>query len=126
MRNISKSILLERAKQLRSNMTKEEKILWQALRAKRFCQTKFKRQKVISGYIVDFVAIAEKLIIELDGSQHLEQQEYDQNRTEVLNQQGFNVIRFWNSDILYHLKSVLDFIFEQLEQQRSILKNNAK
>lgn len=106
--------LLERAKQLRSHMTEEEKILWQHLRAKRFCQIKFYRQKVIGGYIVDFVSLSHKLIIELDGLQHLTQQAYDAKRTLFLNQQGFEVLRFWNSEIHSDLEQVLAVIFYKL------------
>lgn len=87
------TVLQQRAKQLRSNMT-EEKILWYALRAKRFLNTKFKRQQILGYYIVDFVCFSAKLVIELDGSQHLEQQDYDEQRTIFLNNQGFNVLRF--------------------------------
>lgn len=111
-----RKILLERAKFLRSNMTDEESLLWQRLRAKRFCQFKFYCQKVIGNYIVDFICPAKKLIIELDGSQHNEgfQIKYDEARTTFLTQQGFRVIRFWNNEIDFELDSVLDAIWYEL------------
>ena len=65
------------------------------------CLTKnFVRQFPIDTYIVDFVCLELKLIIELDGGHHMEQIKYDQNRTEQLQKRGFNVIRFWNNDVL--------------------------
>lgn len=112
-------ILQNRAKQLRANMTEEEVILWQALRAKRFLNTKFKRQQVLGNYIVDFVSFSAKLIIEIDGSQHLEQLEYDQKRTFFLNSLGFEVLRFWNYQIHSELEIVLDKIFYTLNERYS-------
>ena len=117
--------LLERAKFLRSNMTKEENILWHKLRAKRFCQFKFYRQKVIGNYIVDFICPSKQLIIELDGSQHNEinQQKYDEERTKFLYQQGFRVIRFWNNEIYCELNSVLEAIWYALNNPLSPSEN---
>ena len=90
---------LTRARQLRKNMTKEEKHLWYDF----LCdyQPKFRRQKIISPYIVDFYCAEAKLIIELDGSQHFELDaiEYDRERTAYLNALGLEVIRFTNGQI---------------------------
>ena len=108
------NILQQRAKALRSSMTDVEKILWQSLRAKRFLNFKFKRQQVIGNYIVDFVCFSQRLIIELDGSQHFDNQEYDQKRTLFLNSEGFKVIRFWNIEINTELEFVLDKIYYEL------------
>jgi very-short-patch-repair endonuclease len=74
---------------------------------------KFKRQKPIGGYIVDFVAVEEKLIIEVDGSQHLEAQDYDTERTLYLEACGFRVLRFWNNDCLGDMDNVLKRISEE-------------
>ncbi|WP_309570070.1 endonuclease domain-containing protein [Actinobacillus ureae] len=90
-------------------------MLWQELRAKRFIGIKFQRQQVIGFYIVDFICFSKKLIIELDGIQHVERQSYDEQRTKYLNQQGFKVLRFWNSEIHTELDSVLDTIFYALD-----------
>ena len=109
-----KEILQKRAKMLRTSMTEVEKILWQSLRAKRFLNFKFKRQQVIGNYIVDFVCFSQNLIIELDGSQHFENQEYDQKRTLFLNSIGFKVLRFWNIEINTELDFVLDKIYYEL------------
>ena len=81
--------LLTRARELRQQQTPSEQALWQQLRAKRFSSFKFRRQQPIGRYIVDFVCFDQKLIIELDGGQHAEAQEYDALRDEWLKQQGF-------------------------------------
>ena len=98
------------AKQLRANMTEAEKALWYHLRAKRFLGIRFYRQKIIGRYIVDFVSLEAKVVIELDGSQHLDNVEYDESRTYYLETQGFQVIRFWNQEILTNMRNVLDII----------------
>jgi len=92
--------LLTRAKQLRKNSTDTEQHLWYFLRAKRLNGYKFKRQYVIGDYIVDFVCIERKLIIELDGSQHMDALDYDLKRTDYLVNLGYRVLRFWNHDVL--------------------------
>ena len=97
---------------LRSNMTDAEMNLWYHLRNRRFCGIKFLRQKIISGYIVDFISLEIKLIIELDGSQHVEQQHYDEMRTNQLEMNGFKVIRFWNEDVLKNMEMVLEVIWQ--------------
>lgn len=78
---------------------------------------KFKRQKPIGLYIVDFVCVEYGLIIELDGGQHAEQTEYDEARTANLNQSGFTVLRFWNHEVLQQMSEVLErirmFVIEQ-------------
>ena len=86
--------LINRAKQMRQEMTDAEKGLWQYLRAHRLNGYKFRRQQPIGTYIVDFVCTQPKLIIEADGSQHQTQQDYDENRSAYLNSLGFTVLRF--------------------------------
>ena len=92
--------LLNLAKANRRNATDAERKLWSLLRAKKMGVV-FRRQQQIGQYIVDFVCFEKKLIIECDGSQHLEQKEEDNIRTKFLEQQGYKVIRFWNNEILY-------------------------
>lgn len=96
---------------LRQNLTKAELKLWQILRNKRFMNLKFRRQYPVGAYIVDFICISEKLIIELDGGQHAEQIEYDTRRTLYLQQLGFRVLRFWNNEVFEQLESVLEQIY---------------
>jgi very-short-patch-repair endonuclease len=92
---------LRRNKNLRKNSTPQEIILWSRLRAKRFKDLKFRRQYLIGKYIVDFICLEKKLIIELDGWQHKEenQERYDEKRTKYLERNGFKVIRFWNNEV---------------------------
>ncbi|NBI43272.1 DUF559 domain-containing protein [[Haemophilus] felis] len=104
--------LRDNAKALRSNMTDAEWALWYHLRAKRFCGIKFYRQKIVGSYIADFLSFNPRLIIELDGSQHADQVDYDRCRTAFLEQKHFTVIRFWNDEVLRNMDMVLDVIYE--------------
>jgi len=102
--------LLERAKVLRSEQTEAEQRLWYYLRAHRFMDLKFKRQKPLGPFIVDFVCHECNLIIEVDGSQHQEAAEYDRRRDAWLKVNGFTVLRFWNHEVLQQTESVLEAI----------------
>ncbi|MCG8428671.1 MAG: endonuclease domain-containing protein, partial [Chromatiales bacterium] len=102
--------LLSRARTLRRQSSKAESALWRQLRGRRLNGYKFRRQVVIEPYIVDFVCLEAKLIIEADGGQHADQQEYDARRTAKLEAMGYTVIRFWNHEILGELDSVLERI----------------
>ncbi|MBO9418742.1 endonuclease domain-containing protein [Labrenzia sp. R4_2] len=96
------------AKALRSNMTEAEKRLWRVIRAHRLEGISFRWQMPIAGYIVDFAAPQHRLIVELDGSQHGDQQhvEQDKQRDEALASAGWTVLRFWNADVLQDLDAV--------------------
>ena len=108
-------LMTQRARQLRKNMTDAERRLWYHLRARRFLGLKFRRQQPIGNYIVDFVCFEKKIIIEVDGGQHLEQQaDYDAKRTSWLEGQGFRVFRFWNNDVLKDTDAVLCFLEDKL------------
>jgi very-short-patch-repair endonuclease len=98
--------LISRAKELRKNMTKEEKRLWYDFLSK--YPIRFQRQKVIDNYIVDFYCHQAKLVVELDGSQHFspEAVTYDDTRTKALENRGLCVIRFTNNDIHHHFEGV--------------------
>jgi len=109
--------LLENAKTLRSNLTEAEQKLWYHLRAHRFMGRKFKRQKPLGCYVVDFICLEEKLIIELDGGQHAENLEYDQERDAWLRSQGYTVLRFWNNELMNEMESVLERIRLALEHE---------
>jgi very-short-patch-repair endonuclease len=95
------------AKQLRRNMTAEERTLWQMVKAKRLSGAKFRRQVPIGPYVADFVCVAAKLIVELDGSQHGERVERDAERTRHLEARGYRVLRFWNNEITSNLEGVI-------------------
>ncbi|MFA7384092.1 MAG: endonuclease domain-containing protein [Desulfurivibrionaceae bacterium] len=100
--------LLTRARTLRRQSSDAEKVLWMHLRARRLYGYKFRRQVVIESYIVDFICVEAKLIIEADGGQHTEQKAYDAVRTARLEYLGYRVIRFWNHEILGELGAVLE------------------
>lgn len=100
--------LLSHAKSLRANQTEAEDKLWSRLRAGRFHGLKFRRQvPFCADYVADFVCPSAKLIIEVDGSQHAEQVEYDAMRTRFFEGQGYRVIRFWNNQVLGETDTVL-------------------
>lgn len=107
---LSKSFL--RARQLRHNLTVAEKRLWSRLRAHRLAGAGFRRQHPIEPYIVDFCSPRKKIVVELDGGQHAEQQEYDAMRTAFLQERGYTVIRFWNVEVMSNIKRVVDKILE--------------
>ena len=91
-------------------MTPAEKKLWSYLRLLREQGIHFRRQHAIGPYIADFCAPSERLIIELDGSQHLEQGDRDHDRTAYLQTQGYRVIRFWNNQVLNDIPGVMQAI----------------
>ena len=106
----------EKARILRKNMTKQERILWTFLRKKNINNLKFRRQYPIGNYIVDFICNEKKLIIEIDGGQHNENKNitYDQERTKYLESKGYKVIRFWNNDIDNNIDGVYSDILKYL------------
>ncbi len=98
----------QKARQLRKNSTDAERKLWQHLRSRQFGRWKFRRQFPVGQYIVDFVCIDLKLIVEIDGSQHAEQIIYDSKRTSFLQSKGYRVVRFWNNEVLENISGVLE------------------
>ena len=105
--------LLARAKLMRANPTEAEKRLWAMLRDHRLAAFKFRRQQVIEPYIVDFVCLSERLIIEADGSQHADNKD-DVRRDAFLRRQGFRLLRFWNNQVLEEGDGVTTAIFSAL------------
>jgi very-short-patch-repair endonuclease len=99
-------------------MTPAEVKLWARLRAHRLKGIHFRNQHAIGNYIVDFYAPRKKLIIELDGSQHLEQEEYDQERTRYLESKGYKVLRFWNQDVMRDIEAVIRAIIQAMEAKQ--------
>jgi very-short-patch-repair endonuclease len=91
-------------------MTDAEQRLWRAIRLGQLNGLKFRRQYPAGNYILDFVCLAARLVVELDGSQHAEQCAYDAIRTAWLETQGFKVLRFWNNDVMTNLSGVLTVI----------------
>ncbi|PRD46010.1 hypothetical protein C5748_01730 [Phyllobacterium phragmitis] len=113
------------AKSMRSKMTDAELKLWNEIRAHRLMGLAFRRQMPIAGYIVDFACPSSRIIVELDGSQHGQDQEVaaDAERTRRLEQDGWTILRFWNDDILRdidgvcrHIVTVADPKTEEISQ----------
>jgi len=101
---------VERARQLRQNATDVERRLWQKLRSRQFERFKFRRQRPIGPYIVDFVCLERGLVIELDGGQHEMHRADDERRDAYLHSAGYRVLRFWNNDVTQNLDGVLQAI----------------
>jgi len=108
---------MHRAGELRREPTPAEQKLWSYLRGNKLNGASFRRQHAIGNYIVDFCSIKAKLIIELDGSQHLEQEEFDFERTKYLESQGYKVIRFWNNDVMNDIQGVIRVIDDTLRSE---------
>ncbi|NER25399.1 MAG: DUF559 domain-containing protein [Symploca sp. SIO1C2] len=104
------STKVQRAKELRHQMTQEEKILWQHLRANRLNRLHFRRQQIIDGFIVDFYCHAARLVIEVDGEIHQQQVEYDAERDRILSARGLRLLRIRNEEVRQNLDKILAII----------------
>jgi len=106
------------ARGLRKRQTDAERALWSKLRNKQIEGVKFRRQQPIGSYIVDFVSLERKLIIEIDGGQHNQRKvrEKDEEREKWLKEKGYQILRFWNNDVLTNIEGVLEKIKETLEE----------
>jgi len=107
---INRSQSLPYRRDLRHNQTTAESLLWNQIRAKRFFGIKFKRQYGVGPYILDFFCREKHLAIEIDGGQHAEKIDYDNNRTMYLNDHGIKVLRFWNNEVTQNIDGVLETI----------------
>ena len=107
------------AKRLRAGSTEAERRLWSRLRDRRLLGFKFVRQQPIGPFIADFVCREADLVIELDGGQHAEDEavKRDAQRTAVIAQHGYEVLRFWNNDVLARTDGVLEMILARLLQK---------
>jgi very-short-patch-repair endonuclease len=117
---VSTAIRRATARKLRANTTPHEQILWRALKELPVEGTHFRRQAPIGPYVVDFLCPAKRLIIELDGGHHNDDEtaERDRKRQLWLEQEGYRVIRFWNSEITGELTAVLERIYVELYGSR--------
>jgi len=107
---------MHRAGELRKALTPAERKLWSRLRNDQLNGVNFRRQHAVGKYIPDFCSPQEKLIVELDGSQHLEQQEYDEERTKYFESLGYRVIRFWNNQVMNDMNGVILAITYAIEE----------
>jgi adenine-specific DNA-methyltransferase len=109
-----RSIVRQRARQLRRNQTDAERVLWARLRDRQLCGAKFRRQHPIGPFVADFCCTQRKLVVELDGGQHSIQVSADQKRSSFLENQGCRVLRFWDHEVLRNTDGVLERIAEAL------------
>jgi len=98
-------------------MTEAELALWRHLRLRQLKGCKFRRQQPIGKYIVDFVCLEKRLIIEVDGGQHSGHASYDSERNAWLESQGFSVLRFWNNQVLKEMEAVEEVIMDALTRR---------
>jgi len=108
---------------LKENPTDAEKLIWGYLRNKKIGY-KIRRQHVIDNFIPDFVCLSKKVVIEIDGGVHLQQQEYDASRTNILNEKGYKVIRFTNDEVFANPMTVATKIKEILDNQETFIKED--
>ena len=108
--------LKQRRQELRRNQTEAERAFWAQVRNSQLFGIRFFRQYSIGPYILDFYCPVMKLAVEIDGGQHLdsENQEYDKARSEYLQTQGIDVIRFWNHEVLHNMQGVLIKLSEKI------------
>ena len=108
---------IEKSRELRKNMTSQERKLWSIIKNRQFFGYRFRRQFPIGQYIVDFICREKKIIIEIDGGQHNEIKniQYDNKRTEYLISEGYKVIRFWNNDVDKNIGGVYEKLKEFFE-----------
>ncbi len=105
-----------KARGLRQRSTDAERALWMHLRNRQLAGCKFRRQVPIGEYIVDFVCLERKVVIEVDGGRHQEQVPYDTDRTTWLESQGFQVLRFWNHEVLTDTEAVQEALLVALQE----------
>jgi very-short-patch-repair endonuclease len=101
---------VKRSRELRKNPTDAERKLWQHLRDKQLENFRFRRQRPVGNYIVDFICLEADLVVELDGGQHADQQQYDAKRTAYLVTEGLHVLRYRNNDVMQNVEGVLEDI----------------
>jgi adenine-specific DNA-methyltransferase len=108
----------ERARELRTNMTSTETFVWYRIRRCQLGGFKFRRQHPLGPYIVNFVCLERKLVLELDGGQHADpkQAEYDDRRTAWLRERGYRVYRVWNFEAPKEWEAIADHIWELLRE----------
>ena len=113
------------ARENRKNPTFAEKLIWNMLRKEQL-GAKFRRQQVIDKYIVDFISLPIKLIIEIDRNSHIGKEEYDQNRQEHLENLGYKVIRFTNEEFLGNGNNVEQTIKNEITKRQTPPKSSPK
>jgi len=119
MNKSNKLIKIKRARELRKEQTEAEQLLWKYLRDRIFFGNKFRRQHILKGFIVDFYCPEKKLVIELDGSVHLRQKDYDSARQMLIENIGVTFLRFNNTEIYNNILNVLTKVKEKVHPSLS-------
>jgi very-short-patch-repair endonuclease len=109
-----KKELIRIARKLRKDSTEAERRLWSKLRGKQLAGFKFRRQQPVGPHVVDFINFEKRLIIEIDGGHHALQKERDNERDCWLEEKGFEVLRYWNNEIIDNIDGVLEAILKKL------------
>jgi very-short-patch-repair endonuclease len=122
MNLVPRRLRLSLARDLRKNLTDAENAVWNMVRARRIRGTKFARQVPIGDYIVDFCCFERTLVIEVDGGQHDANRALDAVRTEFLKTEGFDVVRFWNNEVLNNPEAVYEVIDGRLSSRPKTLR----
>src|SRR3954470_8784445 len=117
MRKVDDTGALERVRELRRETTPAERRLWSRLRGRRLSGFKFKRQEWVGPFIADFYCWEARLIVEVDGTQHADDDDYDRARSAYLKREGFRVVRFWNNQVTDEMEGVLAAILVILEER---------
>ena len=107
---------MRRVRHLRSNSTEAERALWKHLRLRQLENHKFRRQRSVGPFIVDFVCLEKNLVVEVDGGQHDTQRDRDSERTAWLEEKGFTMLRFWNNEVLANVEAVKEAILAKLRE----------
>ena len=105
---------------MRNEPTDAERKLWQLLRGRQMEGFRFRRQVPLGPYVVDFLCPALKLVLEIDGGQHTEQADYDARRSKQLAAAGYQVVRFWNHDVLLYPEDVAEEILRALNKIKGV------
>jgi very-short-patch-repair endonuclease len=113
-------LLQSRARRLRNEATDAERLLWRQLRHRQIAGYRFRRQVEIAGFIADFASLEAKVVVELDGGQHLERADYDKQRDRLIEAQGFLVLRFWDNQVFQETQAVVDEIARVMAERLSV------
>jgi very-short-patch-repair endonuclease len=103
-------LLQSRARRLRNEATDAERLLWRHLRHRQIAGYRFRRQIPVAGFIADFASLEAKVVVELDGGQHLDRADHDKQRDRLIEAQGFLVLRFWDNQVFQDTQAVPDEI----------------
>lgn len=119
VKNIIDQKQVNDARILRTKQTDAERIIWNRIRNAQLGGVKFRRQQPLGDYMVDFVSLSNKSIVEIDGSQHndIKKIEEDEHRTQWLESKGYRVLRFWNNEVLSNTDSIFLAICDALEKR---------